>query len=340
MATRTISIVALIVVVQIVFFPTIYTRFLGGVSPSFGPTWFVPFLWSSVSVSALINGEALLSALFAMLAVALSFAFFYGAIRARSKYWVPSPPAIRLSGSTYAPRSSSLSGLLSQAQLAILRKDLKGLTRRREMARFLALPVVFFLISFLEPSGGGISVVNFFGYFIASYGTLLVAISSVGAEGKAISNLYQFPLSVRDFVVGKACTPIIFGSVTSVAFFILSGVISGSSVTLIAIFSVSAVALCLEMSMLGMILGMKFPNFSETRSSFISPTGGIIGSLTSLVLLGVSLAPIIYAVIVDPGFNSEMIGLIASLAITAVIGFIFYRVVLGSARNLLSQLPV
>ncbi|MCL5067176.1 MAG: hypothetical protein M1368_02330, partial [Thaumarchaeota archaeon] len=166
---------------------------------------------------------------------------------------------------------------LSAGQLAITRKDLKGLVRRKEMLRFLALPVVFlatslFGISSAGSSSGGASIVfsgfSYFGIFIVGFSTFFLALSSVGAEGKSIVNLYQLPLTVRDFVVGKAITPIVFGSVFGVIFFSIVDVLFPPlEPALTLILPVLAIACATELAFVGLYVGARFPNFSEEPSS-------------------------------------------------------------------------
>ncbi len=338
LAIRAIFGVLIIVVLQLFFSPTLYTRFLGAITPNFSLIWFVPFLWSSVSVSALVSGEDVISGSFAALTIALSFAIFYGAVVARSKYWVPAPASIRISTASYSPRSNTLLGFLNQSQLAIARKDLRGLVRRREMLRFLALPGVFFVISIIN-AANGFSGFEFFGYFVTTFSALFVSISSIGSEGKAIANLYQFPLGVKDFFIGKGATPVIFGSIISIIFFTLMGLLAKASLILIVMLTVSGITLTFEITLIGMTFGLSYPNFSETRSSFISPLGGALGSFSSLLLLGTSLSPLAYFLFFQPDLYDVLLGLIASMAITFVISLVFYRIALGRAQKLLSQLP-
>ena len=66
-AVRAIIGVVLIVFVQILFYPSLYEKALGAITWNYGPDWFIPILWSSVSVAALISGQYSISASFAVL---------------------------------------------------------------------------------------------------------------------------------------------------------------------------------------------------------------------------------------------------------------------------------
>ncbi|MGI0084152.1 MAG: hypothetical protein ACREBQ_03630, partial [Nitrososphaerales archaeon] len=88
-AVRAVFGVMILVVFQILFYPTFYTQFIGAISPNFGATWFVPILWASVSVSAFIAGSAGTSIAFGVFSILLACVLYYIAVGARSKYWVP-----------------------------------------------------------------------------------------------------------------------------------------------------------------------------------------------------------------------------------------------------------
>src|SRR5208283_4435692 len=257
-AVRAIIGVVLIVFVQVLFYPTFYERAIGAISSNLGPAWFIPILWSSVSVSALIIGQTGISALFALFFIAFAALIYALAVFARSRYWVPMPAAIRISTSSYKPSTnSSLLGFLSLSQLAIAKKDLRGLVRRREMQRLLALPAIFVVSAFVTASSGGLgSGFAFLGFFVVTMATIFVAIASIGSEGKAITNLFSHPLSVKDFVVGKSITPVVFSGVFVLIYYLITGIVSGSSAQFTAILLVSAFALVFEITLLGLYLGL------------------------------------------------------------------------------------
>ena len=54
------------------------------------------------------------------------------------------------------------------------------------MLRLLATPFVFLVISFLSSGSGGLSVMTYLGFFIVGLSALIISMSEIGAEGKAI----------------------------------------------------------------------------------------------------------------------------------------------------------
>ena len=342
-ALRALTGVIVIILFQALFYPTVYEHFLGVITPNFGPIWFVPLLWASVAVTAVLDANLFVSVVFSLLAVGFALVLFFCAITARSRYWVPMQPSVRISSSVYAPKRGIASSMLNPAQLAITKKDLRGLVRRREMVRLLALPGVFLVIAFLgSATSGGFSFSVYLGMFIVAYTTLYFSMSSVGAEGKSIISLYQAPLVTKDFVIGKAVPPIIFGSGFGIAFYIITGLIVSPAFARIApLFLILSVGLACEMSLVGLLFGIRFPNFSESpRASFVSQTAGLIALPAAIVIGGISLSPILIAMVFNTGYLDTAGGFVASVGIIGFVSYLFYRLAFGQAGKLLSQIPV
>jgi hypothetical protein len=170
--------------------------------------------------------------------------------------------------------------------------------------------------------------------------TSFVAIASIGSEGKAITNLYSHPLSVKDFIVGKSITPIVFSGVFVLIYDLITGVVSNSSPQFIAVMLISAFAVVFEITLLGLYLGMRFPMFSESvRASFMSQSSGLIGFPIALILMGVSMGPLFYMIIFETGFANVVLGFGVSLVITCAVTFFVYRILLRQAGKFLSELP-
>lgn len=338
---RIISGILVLVVFQSIFYPSVYEHFLGVITSRFGPTWFVPVLWASVSVTSLIAGNAQTAALFAFFTVILSAVLFSIAIFARAKYWVPIQPTITISSAAYSPKSSFASLILNQPELAIAKKDVRGLLRRREMIRLLAMPFVFLAISFLSPGAGGLSFTAYFGFFIVALPTLFIGIAGIGAEGRAIINLYEAPLSTRDFVVGKSITPIVFGSIFAVIIYAIVGIFTRSPPFQVAIFFLAALGVALEMAFLGTLIGLRFPNFSESpRAQFISQTGSLMAVPIAAIVGGLSLSPLLLTSVFGYADFYRTIGFVISIMIILGASFASFKFSETQAARLLTQLPI
>lgn len=340
-ALRIVSIIFLLVVVQSLFYPSVYEHFLGVVTAKFGPTWFVPVLWPSVAVTSLISGSADIATIFALLTVALSAILFSVAVFARSKYWVPMQPSITISSAIYSPRTSFAAVILDPPEIAIGKKDVRGLLRRREMVRLLAMPFVFLAISFLSPGAGGLSFTIYFGLFIVALPTLFIAIAGIGAEGRAIINLFQWPVRIKDLVIGKSIAPMIFGSIFAAAIYAIVAIFTRDPLSEIGIFFLAAIGIAVEMAFLGTLIGLRFPNFSESpRAQFISQSGSLIAVPVAAVAGGGSLSPFLVTTVLRFTYSYQLAGFVASIGIILVASFLFFKFAEVQASKLLSQLPV
>ncbi|MDG7000860.1 MAG: hypothetical protein JRN15_17340 [Nitrososphaerota archaeon] len=177
--------------------------------------------------------------------------------------------------------------------------------------------------------------------FMVGLSTFFLALSSTGAEGKSIVNLYQLPLTVKDFVVGKVITPIVFGSVFGVVFFsIVVLLFPPLDPALMIILPVLAIAGATELAFVGLYVGARFPNFSEApRASYISQTASLIAFPLAILMTGVSMSPLLFSIFFSPSLNELLIAFIATLVMTAVLSFVFFFVASRRVRRLLSELP-
>jgi hypothetical protein len=208
------------------------------------------------------------------------------------------------------------------------------------MVRLLALPGVFLVVTFLSSaSSGGFSFSVYLGMLIVAYTALYFSMSSVGAEGKSILNLYQAPVATKDFVVGKAMPPIVYGSIFGVAFYAITALVSpGAQVPLFLILSIG---IAVEMSLVGLLLGIRFPNFSESpRANFVSQTAGLIALPVAAAVGGVSLSPVLVAALFKLGYSDLVAASGMSIALIGVMSYLFYRLSLRQADRLLSQIPI
>ena len=304
-----------------------------------GPTWFVPILWASVSVTTYLAGEFTTSLLFGLLTVALAGVLFFVAVGARSKYWVPMPPSITITSAVYAPRDRICFNDLECEGLAIARKDLRGLVRRREMLRLLATPFVFLVISFLTQAVAG-RVYSLHRLFHRE--VVRPHYFHVGNRRRRESDHQPVfdsfaSKGLRDWESRYSGR---FSSLSAVLIYVLLAVVDRTVAFQALTFVVVAVGIALEMSLLGLLLGVRYPNFSEgPRSAFVSQTGDLLGMAVAAIVGGISVAPLLIASILGLDSLYIAVGVAASIAFILVGPFVFYRLAEHQATKLLSQLP-
>lgn len=344
--------VAVIAFFQLLVNPNFLLPVIGALTQGATAGWFLPFAWYLEGVLTLINGENLQAVFFSAGAGFFTASLFAVAVELRSRYWVPGIVTVRVTNSVYAPRRGIIGKLgFNQIESAIIRKDFKSLLRRREMARFLAIPVAVLIpimLPFFSPSSAGnlnlgqfLILPLYLGLVLSA---LLLSMTSVGQEGRAVMNLYTLPMGAKEIIRAKASVPIIVTGIITTALMLLLIVLlhlqPGSSlVYYILIFPV-----LFEQSLFGLLIGTQFPDFSEgPRSRYVGIAGSLVGTLVGTVLAVITLLPvIIYLVIAGGNFFFEP-GLFVAIGITLLIAgtssLVCYRLAIANTNRLLHELP-
>ena len=355
MILRLVVLIAVFVFFQLFFNPTIMLSLLGSIAGGVRGASYFPLVWPSLAVASFIEDNLLSASLYAFLTFLLCGFFFLACVRLRQAYWMPMPVSVKLSTATYAPSAGFLSRLgLNPAESAIVRKDFRSLSRRREMARFLAIPILI-VASLLIPSlvstsqSPASSLGIMFWFFPLIFGVtffaLFTSMISVGQEGSAVWNLYSSPLLPRELVRAKVTANIILSLPIAIAFWLGITLLGHTSFkSSLAILLVLA-ALILAESFVGLALGAKYPDFSETiRSRFIRLTGMLTGMLLGMAVAGAILAPYgLYVLFKLQWLDNNMyfvIACFASLILTGLISAIAHRACVSSTKKLLAGIPV
>ncbi|MCJ7455494.1 hypothetical protein MUP07_01960 [Candidatus Bathyarchaeota archaeon] len=355
MILRLVVLIVVFVFFQLVFNPTIMLSLLGSIAGSVQGALYFPLVWPSLAVASYLEDNLPSASLYVFLTFLLCGFFFSACARLRQAYWMPMPVSVKLSTATYAPSAGFLSRLgLNPAESAIVRKDFRSLSRRREMARFLAIPILI-VASLLIPSlvstsqSPASSLGIMFWFFPLILGVTIFALFtsmiSVGQEGSAVWNLYSSPLLPRELVRAKVTANIILSLPIAIAFWLGITLLGHTSFkSSLAILLVLA-ALILAESFVGLALGVKYPDFSETiRSRFIRLTGMLTGMLLGVTIAGAILAPYgLYVLFKLQWLDNNMyfaVACFASLTLTALISAIAYRACVSSTKKLLAGLPV
>jgi len=355
MILRLVVLIVVFVFFQLIFNPTIMLSLLGSIAGSVQGASYFPLVWPSLAVASFIEDNLLSASLYAFLTFLLCGFFFLACVRLRQAYWMPMPVSVKLSTATYAPSAGFLSRLgLNPTESAIVRKDFRSLSRRREMARFLAIPILIVasllipsLVSTSQSPASSLGIVFWFFPLIfgVTFFALFTSMISVGQEGSAVWNLYSSPLLPRELVRAKATANIILSLPIAIAFWLGITLLGHTSFkSSLAILLVLA-ALILAESFVGLALGVKYPDFSETiRSRFIRLTGMLTGMLLGMAVAGVILAPYgLYVLFKFQWLDNNMyfvIACFASLILTGLISAIAHRACVSSTKKLLAGIPV
>jgi hypothetical protein len=294
-------VVVLLVAVQIAFNPYILSIILSGIVEGVNLAWFVPLIWPSVAVMSLITLDASRATIFVLLSLLFTLLIFEAAAKLRARYWSPIPVTITVSTSTvYVPQGKSFLWL-NPVAFAIASKEFKSLARRREMARFLAIPVLFAVSSLLpiltagadsENTLSGISFV-----LLAETSLILpmmLSSISIGQEGSSIANIYMLPISADELVNGKLFHPwLISGVGILVVALLMQFLVPVATGQFLATLVAMAFNLIIQ-GYVGLGTGSRYPSFSPgPRARYITSTGFIIAIGVGALATATTLVPLI-----------------------------------------------
>jgi hypothetical protein len=320
--------------------------------------WFVPYVWLGLTLYSLGNGLMLEGVAFLVLSVLFILGLFFLGTALNSRFGLYEPPAITISRGAYVPKTGFLGKFgFSSVEAALIRKDLKAFTRRRELISTFIVPIVFLLVPIMSSINnpqsstipGGLSSFMFALTSIFPAGLMVMSLGNfmTGEEGQNIWRIYSSPISAKNFVKSKFAFILFFSFIVlpitvTIGFFIYQP----SMRALIAMVA-EAVFIVFAAGSLSLANGIKGADFNEVpRPRMIRSEWSIINMLTCMaVALAVLLPMLPYAFSV---FTGGQIGVIIDLylalaisgVIAAVLTVIFYNLAVGNAKELLTKAEV
>ena len=345
----------------IVYFYVIYGTGLASFIQTFASVqsaaWFVPFVWLGMTLYALMNGLVLQGIAFLGLSVLFIVGLFLLSVALNTRFGLYEPPAITVSRGIYTPKTGFLGKLgFSSVEGALIRKDLKAFTRRRELMSAFILPIVFLLIPIMSSLNGSQgSSSGFppqFGFaFTSLFPVSIMAMSlgnfMTGEEGQNIWRIYASPVSAKNFVKSKFAFMLFFAliilPITGTVGFFIYHPSTRTMLTLVA----GAVFVAFPAGALSLANGIKGADFNEVpRPRMIRAEWGLINMVTCAAAAFAVLLPLVpYLLSVfAPGLIAPFLELyqavIISGVISAVLTVIFYYMAVGNAKELLTKAEV
>ena len=359
---RFLGTVVFFIVFYIVYFYIIYgtglVSLISAVSSAQSVAWFVPFVWPGMTLYAFLNGILLEGFAFLVLSTLFILGLYYLAVALNVKFGLYEPPAIKISRGVYAPKTGILGKLgFSDVESAIMRKDFKAFTRRRELMGAFIPVIVFILIPIMSslgstgsPTGNGFPPQLGFAFSsLLPIGMLSMMLGGfmTGEEGQSIWRLYISPVSGRAFVKSKLTFMLLFAfivlPITSLIGYFIYHPSPNTLLTMIAE-SVFIAFACGTLSLANGITGADFTEVPRPRMirvdwSFIN-MGACLGA--GLVLI----APLASYLLVYANLMSgpPLIGLYEGITISGVVAAVmtaaFYLLAVNRAKNLIAKAEV
>lgn len=353
MIIRLVVTIIVILAVEIGFNPVILSSVLGTFTGVVSAALFVPVFWPSASVGYLIQGEGLYSAAFFALSLLFAGVVLLAAVKVRARYWSPVPVTIEVTGDSYAPRVGGVLRTLglSTVESALVRKDLRGYTRRRELMPYLAIPFVFIALIFFQESsiGGtgttsaGVAVYPF--WLVGGILAVIVSSTSIGQEGKAILNVYASPVKPKTFLKAKLLVSLVFGMATIMAMAVISSILASATLDGFAVSVIDSFVIALECTFIGVAVGTRYPDLEERpRPRFVRPMGMLIAMLIAVVSSFVTTLPLILWPFAGEYFEglgvSFWVAVAGGLVFGGLVSFAAYRWALSGTSKLMEEMTV
>lgn len=321
-------------------------------------TWFIPFVWLGIAIySFTTSGLFLQGLIFAGVSILFIAGLFFLATMLNRRFGLYEPPAITVSRGVYTPKTGFLGKLgFSAVEAALLRKDLRAFTRRRELMTIFIVPIVVILMPLIQSFGQGeamptqVSIVFIALTFLFPASIMAMSLGSfmIGEEGQSVWRIYASPISAKSLVKSKYFF-IIFFSLTVLAITSTLGVVIYQPTlrtTIVACFEAAFLAFAIGATSLSN--GISGADFIETpRPRMIRPSASFINLLACL-LAGIAILtpflPYAFSSIISsvfPGLAGLTLDPFLALGISAVIAavltLIFYRIAVKNAKELLKK---
>jgi hypothetical protein len=349
-------------VFYIVYFYVIYgtgiSSFITTIASIQSSAWFVPFVWLGMTLFSFVNGMLLEGIAFLVLSLAFIARLYLLSVALNSLFGLYEPPAITVSKGVYAPKTGRLGKLgFTAVEAALIRKDLKAFTRRRELMASFILPIVFMLVpimsSFGSAQGGqGAGFPPDFGLaFVTLFPTAMMALSlgnfMTGEEGQNIWRIYVSPVSAKNFVKSKytfmmAFCLIVLPITASVGIIIYQPSLR-ATVTLL----LEGVFIAFAAGSLSLANGIKGADFNEVpKPRMIRSEWSLINMICGFAAAVAVILPLLpYALdVFVPGLLAPFMDLYLAITISGVIAAvltgIFYSLALSNAKELLAKAEV
>jgi hypothetical protein len=316
--------------------------------------WFIPFVWLGMTLYSFLNGLILQGIAFVVLSLGFIAALFYLATWLNGRYGLYEPPAITVSRGVYAPKTGLLGRLgFSATERALIRKDLKAFTRRRELMVVFIIPIIVILALIMQALGqmGGpvpteASLLFFALVFLIPSAVMAIMLGSfmIGEEGMTIWRIYSSPISPKSLVKSKYFFVIFF----SLAILAVSGTVGfiafNPSLRTVLVALLESVFLVFTLGSISLSNGIKGADFTEVpRPRMIRPLQSFINLIVCFLVAIAILAPFVPYLLSSfvPGlaqpFMDLYVAVVLSSIIAAVMTLIFYRISVKNAEELLRK---
>lgn len=321
--------------------------------------WYVPFVWVGTALYYIFSSELTLALTFIAATALFIAGLYYVAVLLNQRFGLYEPPAIRIQTSgTYTAKTGLLGKFgFTSIEAAIIRKDAKAFTRRRELMGIFILPIVFTIVCIFNAinisNSGAPSEVNIFFQtmlFILPAATMSMSTGNmlIGEEGPAVWRIYVSPITAKSLVKSKYS----FLVIVAIIALALTGTVGVAFFRPTLNFTVTAfvesVFLIFALGAIGLSFGFKGADFTVTRRPRMirqswSLISFLVCGLAGLAILA-PLIPYVLTIVAGPiiplpAMGTTVLAVLLTISgiIAAVFTAVFYKITLDSAKELLRK---
>ncbi len=355
--SRILGVVLILLFTQALFSGFLIVRVISTLVGDIAAAVAVPIFWPTLSITSLLGSNLLGSALFSLLSLGFFLVLAYIALSLRARFWVLAPPSLRFSGSSAVSGVSRFRRLgLSTTSIALVRREIRSATRRKEVVRLMAIPIIlpvmitFPVIFSPAPSSGSappsqISPILLAGplLFGVGLGALFLGMTSIGQEGKRLWNIGSLPIGASTIVKSKLMFTSLIGMIGLILGLALTVVLFHLSILDALTFTGVGLAVIMAEASLGIAVGSRYPDFSDgPRPRFVTIAGSILGSILGIIVMLLISGPFAFFLIARLVLGIPF-SLYLSLLFSGLVGLVFswicYRASIHPLEGILREIP-
>ncbi|UCE16371.1 MAG: hypothetical protein JSV12_01790 [Candidatus Bathyarchaeota archaeon] len=321
--------------------------------------WFVPYVWLGMALASFMNGLLAQTIIFSLASLLFILVLFYVAVKLNAKFGLYEPPAITVSRGAYVPKVGFLGRLgFSSLEAAVIRKDFKAFTRRRELMYVFIMPLVFILMPLMQYSGiYGTPVTPGSSRFLSAWillapGAIMAVMLGtiiIGEEGGSVWLFFSSPITARSLVKCKYAFVIIFSCIVTLVCGAIGILIARPSPDIAVVLLIESMLLIFALGAVSLGTGIKGADFTEVpRPRMVRPLTVLVYGLLCLVLALAIFSPLLLHAVameyIPLPVSLPKLDLYVAISISAVIAlvvtFVFYKIALKNAEEFLIKAEI
>ena len=331
--------------------------------------WFIPYIWLGMVVAAFGSGLVGQTVIFSLASLLFILILFYVAVELNARFGLYEPPAITISRGVYSPKIGFLGKLgFSSLEAAVMKKDFKAFTRRRELMYIFIMPIVFILMPLMQYLGiyGGpvpSEASRFlFAWILLVPGAMMATMLGsmiIGEEGESVWLFFSSPITARNLVKCKYAFVTILSFVVMLVCGAIGILVARISLDIVVALLIESILLIFALGAVSLRAGIKGADFTEVpRPRMVRPMTAFLNALLCLALALAIFSPLLlhafamgYFPITVPLMDNlpitallPRIDLFVALSISAAIAlavtFTFYKMALKNAEEFLVKAEI